>query len=99
MTNNIDEFISRFESNAEFERQNGSLQGCLEFLQFAEWFKELRQMRKAIEDIKTEIDKLHKVGNANDGRVYVPINDVFDVIDKHINEVGTSKSLPEGSKE
>ena len=54
---------------------------------------------KAIEDIKTEIDKLHKVGNANDGRVYVPINDVFDVIDKHINEVGTSKSLPEGSKE
>lgn len=39
-----------------------------------------------IEDIKAEIDKLHKVGNADDGRVYVPINDVFDVIDKHIGK-------------
>ena len=70
-----------------------------ELIAFSKLLKEYKQMRKAIEDIKTEIDKLHKVGNANDGRVYVPINDVFDVIDKHINEVGTSKSLPEGSKE
>ena len=70
-----------------------------ELIAFSKLLKEYKQMRKAIEDIKTEIDKLHKVGNANDGRVYVPINDVFDVIDKHINEVGTSKSLPEGSEE
>ena len=55
-------------------------------------------LTELIEDIKADIDKLHKVGNANDGKVYVPINDVFDVIDKHI-EVGTSKSLPEGSEE
>ena len=38
-------------------------------------------LTEVFEDIKVEIDKLHKVGNANDGKVYVPINDVFDVIE------------------
>lgn len=36
-------------------------------------------------NIRIEIDKLHKVVNANNERVYVPINDVLDVIDKHIS--------------
>lgn len=49
--------------------------------------KASKDMRTVIEDIKAEIDKLHKVGNGNDGKVYVPINDVFDVIDKHIVDV------------
>ena len=52
-----------------------------DFKNLATCLKEYKRMRQAIEDIKTEIDKLHKVGNANDGKVYVPINDVFDVID------------------
>lgn len=39
-----------------------------------------------IPEVYDDINKLHKVGNANDGRVYVPINDVFDVIDKYKTE-------------
>ena len=32
----IDEAIKRFQSNAEYERTYGNLQGCLEFRQLAE---------------------------------------------------------------
>ena len=42
----LDEAIERYTSNAEYERTHGSLQGCLEFRQLAEWLKELKQLRE-----------------------------------------------------
>lgn len=40
----LDEAIERFEHNAEFERRNGNLQGCLEFRQLAEWLKDYKRL-------------------------------------------------------
>lgn len=42
----LDEAIKRYTNNAEYERTHGSLQGCLEFRQLAEWLKELKQLRE-----------------------------------------------------
>ena len=41
----IDEAIERYESNAEYERTHGNLQGCLEFRQLEKWLEELRAYR------------------------------------------------------
>ena len=41
----IDEYITRFTNNAEYERTHGNLQGCLEFRQLAEWLKELKKYK------------------------------------------------------
>lgn len=54
----IDEQIKILESNAEFERKDGDLQGCLNFKQLSEWLKELQAHRyawaKLREDIRDE---------------------------------------------
>lgn len=42
----LDEAITRYVVNAEYERTHGNLQGCLEFRQLAKWLKELRAYRK-----------------------------------------------------
>ena len=42
----MDEAIERYISNAEYERNHGNLQGCLDFKQLAEWLKELKQLRE-----------------------------------------------------
>ena len=42
----IDEAITRYKNNAEYERTHGNLQGCLEFKQLAKWLKELKAYRK-----------------------------------------------------
>lgn len=42
----IDEAITRYKNNAEYERTHGNLQGCLGFRQLAEWLKELKQLRE-----------------------------------------------------
>ena len=41
----LDEAITRYKSNAEYERTHGNLQGCLEFRQLAKWLEELRAYR------------------------------------------------------
>ena len=40
----LDEQITIFEHNAEFERTHGSLQGCLDFRQLAEWLKDYQRL-------------------------------------------------------
>ncbi len=45
----IDEAITRYKNNAEYERTHGNLQGCLEFRQLAEW---LEQYQKIVEIVK-----------------------------------------------
>lgn len=42
----LDEAITRYVVNAEYERTHGKLQGCLEFRQLAKWLKELRSYRE-----------------------------------------------------
>lgn len=42
----IDEAITRYKNNAEYERTHGNLQGFLEFRQLYKWLKELRAYRK-----------------------------------------------------
>jgi len=42
----FDEAIKRFSDNAEYERTHGSLQGCLEFRQLAEWLTELKELKE-----------------------------------------------------
>ena len=40
----LDEAIKRYTNNAEYERTHGSLQGCLEFRQLAEWLKDYKRL-------------------------------------------------------
>jgi hypothetical protein len=42
----IDEAITRYKSNANYERTHGNLQGYLEFKQLTKWLEELRAYRK-----------------------------------------------------
>ena len=44
----IDETIERFKSNAEYERTQGNLQGCLEFRQLAEWLEQLQKIEQIV---------------------------------------------------
>ena len=41
----IEEAITRYKNNAEYERTHGNLQGYLEFRQLAKWLEELRAYR------------------------------------------------------
>lgn len=43
----VDEAVNRYADNAEYERTHGNLQGCLDFRQFTEWLKELKQLRES----------------------------------------------------
>ena len=52
MTIEIDEAIKRYTSNAEYERTHGSLQGCLEFRQLAEWLRDYKRLKE--QEPKTE---------------------------------------------
>ena len=52
MKMSIDETIKRFQRNAEYERTHGSLQGCLEFRQLAEWLEQLQKIRQILKDIQ-----------------------------------------------
>ena len=55
----IDEQIKLLESNAEFERKDGDLQGCLNFRQLAEWLKELKAYREAWDKVDANITARH----------------------------------------
>lgn len=44
----LEEAIDRYRNNAEYERTHGSLQGCMEFEQLAEWLEELKGYRQMI---------------------------------------------------
>lgn len=63
----IDEAIARYKNNAEYERTHGNLQGCLEFIQLAEWLKELKRLKEKDEprEVRYECD-----GYTGDAMVY-----------------------------
>ena len=46
----IDETITRYKNNAEYERTHGNLQGCLEFRQLVEWLEKLQKIQEYIDE-------------------------------------------------
>ena len=65
----IEEAITRYENNAEYERTHENLQGCLEFKQLAEW---LRKYQK-IEQIVKNTQQLCSYGSA-----FIDIREVIE---------------------
>ena len=61
----IDEAIKRFIDNAEYERSHGNLQGCLEFIQLAEWLVELKHLREQTDPCGDIISRRAAVSVAN----------------------------------
>ena len=61
----IDEAITRYNNNAEYERTHGNLQGCLEFRQLVEWLEQLRKQEPCEDAIsrQTVIDVLKDTWN------------------------------------
>lgn len=53
----LDEQITILEHNAEYERTHGSLQGCLDFRQLAEWLAELKHLREQTEPCEDAISR------------------------------------------
>lgn len=45
----IDETITRYKNNAEYERTHGNLQGCLEFRQLVEWLEQLQKIKQIVD--------------------------------------------------
>ena len=41
----IEEAITKFKNNAEYERTHGNLQGCLEFRQLVEWLRNYQKIQ------------------------------------------------------
>ena len=70
MKMSIDEAIKRFQNNAEYERTHGSLQGCLEFRQLAEWLEKLQKIEQILKDIPyggdATVRRIQEVVNGND---------------------------------
>ena len=94
MTMTIDEQIKIFESNSEFERKDGDLQGCLNFRQLAEWLKDYKRLLGAIEDIRAEIqtkyDSIPYRNNEYDDAWIDALDWVLEsVFEKHISRKET----------
>ena len=80
----LDEAIKMYTNNAEYERTHGSLQGCLEFRQLAEWLKELKKNKDVLNKIRAEIEALPKTYPfINHIDTYVKEDDVKRIIDKY----------------
>ena len=85
----LDEQIKILESNAEFERKDGDLQGCLNFRQLAGWLKDYKRLLGAIEDIRTEISKQEVSYRKQNDRCGVGLDMALRIIYKHISEKET----------
>ena len=46
----INEAITRYKNNAEYERTHGNLQGCLEFRQLVKWLEQLQKIEQIAND-------------------------------------------------
>lgn len=53
---NLDEAIDRYTNNAEYERTYGSLHGCLEFRQLAEWLKDYKRLLEQEHKAESEVE-------------------------------------------
>lgn len=79
----IEEQITIFEHNAEYERKEGDLNNCLNFRQLAEWLKEYKRLMIAIDAIKEELESAKYL---NYGQLYYLVsglNKALEIIEKH----------------
>lgn len=51
----IDEAITKYKNNAEYERTHGNLQGCLEFRQLTKWLEQLQQIQEIVNSKTTRL--------------------------------------------
>ena len=51
----IEEAITRYKNNAEYERTHGNLQGCLEFRQLAKWLEQLQKIEQIVAHYRENI--------------------------------------------
>lgn len=79
----LEDNIVMFEGNAEIERKNGDLHGCLNFRRLAEWLKELKAHREAWEKVKSElwIEGVYMGGERHG--LWVRYQDIAIVIDEN----------------
>lgn len=88
---NLDEAIDRYTNNAKYERIHGSLQGCLDFRQLAEWlkdYKRLLEQEPILDKIRAEIEQnaypiVHGVNNHEKG---MTLYGILQIIDKYKTE-------------
>lgn len=93
----LDEAIERYTNNAEYERTHGSLQGCLEFRQLAEWLKDYKRLleQESCEDNIVEWKKDFK-GYVNS--LSMPKDD-YNGIMEYIDEVPVTPQQKMGHRE
>lgn len=48
---NVEEAITRYKNNAEYERTHGNLQGCLEFKQLVKWLEKYQKMQEVLDKV------------------------------------------------
>jgi hypothetical protein len=77
----IDEAIKRFQSNAEYERTHGNLQGCLEFRQLAEWLEKLQEIEEIYKKWNEVNDFSYKNAMQMIGKVLKDLPYVKEIID------------------
>ncbi|MBQ7428358.1 hypothetical protein [Butyrivibrio sp.] len=77
----IDEAITKYKNNAEYERTHGNLQGCLEFRQLA---KRLEKLQK----IKEIVDKWNEGIYDDEGLTHT---EVMELVSDEVLEDGNDK--------
>lgn len=80
----LNEAIKRFESNAEFEKRNGNLQGCLEFGQLTEWLKDYKRLLEQ-EPMREFTEEEAKAYSKALDKMYKPTG--FNVFDEPCEDV------------
>ena len=81
----VEEIITRYGHNAEYERTHGNLQGCLEFRQLVDWLKDYKRQKEAWKRVKEEIQNLYEY--QHEAIPYIDKGEVLEIIDVHLKEV------------
>ena len=83
----LNEAIKRFESNAEFEKRNGNLQGCLEFGQLTEWLKDYKRLLEqepcedAVDRADAQTEIMMFAGNEKyNNEIYIKVSDAVQLL-------------------
>ena len=69
----IEEAITRYKNNAEYERTHGNLQGCLEFRQLAKWLEQLQKIEQIVAHYRENVRD--KVTNENMEKILEVLED------------------------
>lgn len=88
----IDKAIERYKSNAEYERIDGNLQGCLEFRQIAEWLKDYKRLleQQPCDDVISREDALEALNTINGT---AELDKAFEVIEQ-LPPINPQKWIP-----